>query len=227
MTTLTISGSSGDIPNGSAPLSRGLPPEATVGRVDWQSSNPVQINLRIRGLNHYANYTATSIAVVDHYDPFLRAVVREYFVIGGGQGASDISFVTGGSADGSVHGTGQAKIAIYSLGGTSLFSYGRKSWGTIGRILEKLGEISDAIDGPTNTVAYSVTDMGGGVVDPNSPGFIESRQRSLSRKVILQQDDYAFAGRGFDTPKGVVGDATGNGGVASKKYRSKRCAAYP
>jgi hypothetical protein len=173
--------------------------------VDWQSSSPVQINLRIRGLNHYANYTAPSVAVVDHYDPFLRAVVREYFVIGGGQAASDVSFVTGGSADGSVHGMGQAKVAIYSLGGAPFGAFGSKSWGPIGRFLEKVGEISDAIDGPTNTVAYSITDMGGGVVDPNSPGFIESRQRSLSRKVILQQDDYAYAGRGFDTPRELLG----------------------
>ena len=64
--------------SGADPLSPPNHPE-TVVKIPWMQTGPGIMNLHVQGLGLLGNYTAPSIAVIQHYDPLANAIVRDFF----------------------------------------------------------------------------------------------------------------------------------------------------
>jgi hypothetical protein len=51
----------------------------------------MRMDLQIQGLQTFGNYTPPAIAIIEHYDPFKKAIVRDFVTIGGDIGPTPIS----------------------------------------------------------------------------------------------------------------------------------------
>jgi hypothetical protein len=116
--TQTVNAAPGRLPrNSSTPLAWGAPNATAL--IPWTAHMPMRMDVEIQGLQTLGNYTPLAIAVVDRYDPFMRAIVRDFINIGGGVGPTPISILSGAPPDsGGQLSTGEVKIAVYNIGGT-------------------------------------------------------------------------------------------------------------
>jgi hypothetical protein len=93
----------------STPLAWGAP--NAIARIPWTASKLMRMDLEIQGLQTLGNYTPPAIAVVDHYDPFKNAVVRQFIDVGGRTGPSPISIVSGAPPNSEQPSMGEVKDA--------------------------------------------------------------------------------------------------------------------
>jgi hypothetical protein len=68
---------------------------ASIAVIPVNTLGPGWLNIQIDGVGNVGGYTAPAIAVVQHFDPFANAVVRDSFVIGGGTNSNVISVAVG------------------------------------------------------------------------------------------------------------------------------------
>ena len=185
MANKTVAASPGAMPTNSwDPLGGGLG-TATIATFDWSTASPIRFDFRLSGLSGVGNFTAPAIAVVQYYDPFTNAIVRDFKYVGGGTSATDFSIVTGGSVDGSVQGSGQVKIAVYNLAGADI-TFVPKWMGLGGKLIGIANDVMKAINGTITNPHFMISDMGGAVVDPSDPRVVDSVMRTVDR-VIIQQ----------------------------------------
>lgn len=169
-----INPTAGSIPYSFRPLSQN---PATVAEFFWQASQPTLMNIQIAGLGNFG-YTAPAIAVIEHFDPLANAIVRDIFVIPGGQRNFNVPVLVG-SLDGEL-GAGAAKVAIFNAGTHTLFGGslpGVPGWADgvlprqISTFLDSVGldgtsrdliGLGDRLTQSNNTNgSFRVTDMGG------------------------------------------------------------------
>jgi hypothetical protein len=153
-----------------------------LARIPWTTKSPMRMDIEIQGLQTLGNYTPPAIAVVEHYDPFKKAVVREFINIGGTVGPTPISIVSGAPPDsGSQLSTGEVKIAVYNIGGMQ--GAGLPRW--ISKVGEIAGRITGAINGVAESPNFAVTNIRNDDVDlskpiPDRPGSFGNRLRGRS-----------------------------------------------
>ena len=112
----TIAAAPGSFPaNASQPITS--VPGAVAG-LSWTASTPIRMDIAIQGLMIPGNFSAPAIAVIEHFDPYSNAIVRDFAYIGNRFGPTNLSIVTG-SLNGELA-TGEVHVAVYNLGGTGL-----------------------------------------------------------------------------------------------------------
>jgi hypothetical protein len=189
MASQIISPASGSVPKqGSDPLSQN---PNSIAFIDYSaSSGGVQrIDVKIEGIGNVAGYTAGASVIVEHFDPFSNAIVRDRFIIPGGYNSNVISFAVG-NLDPNTPYAGQAKIAIYDFNAgsfTSPFGSGPMPVpGLINRLLDTLGLADKLTQTNATNAAFNITNMGGGPVSPTDPAYITSLARNSDRQIVQQ-----------------------------------------
>jgi hypothetical protein len=103
------------------------------------------MDIAIQGLMIPGNFSAPAIAVIEHFDPYSNAIVRDFAYIGNRFGPTNLSIVTG-SLNGELA-TGEVHVAVYNLGGTDLVSWAPKWLGTVPKLLGTAGNVISANNG--------------------------------------------------------------------------------
>jgi hypothetical protein len=185
MGSQVISPGGARVPDVSEPLS-GNP--NNIARIFYNGGNgPQRIDVNIGGIGNATGYTATAVAIVEHFDPFANAMVREKFIMGGGNNANTISFAVG-DLNPNVQYSGEAKIAIYNLGqhgiGGGSGIPGVPSF--ISTLLGTFGLYDKLTQSDTTNASFIVTDMGGAPLHPTDPSYITSLARNYDRQIVQQ-----------------------------------------
>lgn len=142
------------------------------------------MDIAIQGVTTFGNYTAPAIAVIEHFDPFSNAIVRDFAYIGGNFGPTTVSIVTG-SLNGELA-TGEVHVAVYNLGGTDLGAWAPKWLGSVPKLIGTAGNVLTAIKGTSESPNFMVVDMGGGVVDPSDQLSVDTLRRTVDRQIVQQ-----------------------------------------
>src|SRR5437868_5535562 len=162
MGSTIVNPASGKVPQlGSDPLA---PANNAVAYLNYDAVGPVRMDVLIQGLGGVGNYTAPAVAVIEHFDPFSNAIVRDFQIIGGNTGATTISFVTGGLPG--EHATGDVSIALYNLAGNPL-------WTVPVGIVAQFG-LYDKLTQTTANGSFLVTGIGGSPIAPLDTTYVSS-----------------------------------------------------
>ena len=203
--TRTINAAPGRLPaDASVPVAWGAP--NAIARIPWTTSAPMKMDLEIQGLQTFGNYTPPAIAVVEHYDPFKKAMVREFIDIGGTVGPTPIPVVVGLPPDDGRLSMGEVKIAIYNVGGSPFRAGAPKGLGAVSKVGGVIGNILSAINGVAESPNFAVTNIRSADVDLSNSSLVDSLRRSVPKQIIQQFDPDGDGNRG-SSPAGSPGDA--------------------
>jgi hypothetical protein len=143
--------------------------------------------VNIGGTGNATGYTATAVAIVEHFDPFANAMVRDSFIIGGGTHANVISFAVG-DLNPNVQYTGDAKIAIFNLGQHGILGgTGIPAVPFISKLLSTFGLYDQLTQSDTTNASFIVTDAGGAPIRPTDPSYITSLARNSRNRIFFDQ----------------------------------------
>jgi hypothetical protein len=172
--TQTVNAAPGALPRkSSTPLAWGAPNAIAV--IPWTAHMPTRMDVEIQGLQTLGNYTPPAIAVVEHFDPFKQAIVRDFVNIGGRVGPTPISIVSGAPPDsGGQLSTGEVRIAVYNIGGTPFGVGAPKGLGTLSKVGALLGNMFSAVNGVAESPNFAITHMRSADIDPKMQAFIRS-----------------------------------------------------
>jgi hypothetical protein len=150
-----------------------------VAHLAYFDNGTARMDIQIQGVGGLGGYTAPAVAVIEHYDPFANAIVRDFALVGGTTGATTVSIAIGGPAGQT--GSGEVKVAIYNLAGGNLFVLGNKFLNTMG-LGDKLGNL-DA------NASFAVTDVGGAPIFPADQALISSLARTMTQQIVQRFPD--------------------------------------